>query len=210
MQESARRLVDRLTSGFEARRHLLRQRYLQDCVFIHINKTGGTSIEAALGLNFQHRTAAEMRARLGSAAWQRKFTFSVVRNPWDRVASQYDYRVMTNQTGLADEKIPFTEWVIRAYGESEPSLRDRRRMFMPQLDWLTDSDGNVIVDFVGRFENLAGDFEEICARLGRTAALPHLKASPPRAGYRERYDAESRAVVASHFSRDIEYFGYDW
>jgi hypothetical protein len=98
----------------------LRTKYLLDIVFVHINKTGGSSIETALGLPFQHRTALELRSYLGERRWRERFSFAFVRNPWDKVASHYAYRVTTNQTGLGDHHLPFNEWVRLAYGDRDP------------------------------------------------------------------------------------------
>src|SRR5687768_492427 len=130
---------------------LLRARYLSDVIFVHINKTGGTSIEQALGLRFQHKTALELRAELGRRNWERQFSFAFVRNPWDKVASHYRYRVKTNQTDLGTHTIPFDEWVRLAYGEQDAKYYDQPKMFMPQVDWISDEQGEIMVDFVGRF-----------------------------------------------------------
>ncbi|MGH9163192.1 MAG: sulfotransferase family 2 domain-containing protein [Vicinamibacteraceae bacterium] len=178
-------------------------------VFIHINKTAGSSIERALDLRFEHRTAFEKRAELGEWRWNRAFRFSFVRNPWDRVASHYFYRVKRNVTGLADNPIPFPAWVHLAYEEHDPRYFNRPRMFMPQADWLCDRDGKLLVNHVGRFESLAVDFAEVCRTLNLTATLPHLKRSANR-DYRRLYDAGARSIVSQVFARDIEMFGYDF
>ena len=65
----------------------LRERYWLDYSFVHINKTGGTSVVVALGLPFGHLTAREKIEQLGRERWDGRFTFAFVRNPWDRVAS---------------------------------------------------------------------------------------------------------------------------
>jgi hypothetical protein len=178
-------------------------------VFIHINKTAGSSIERALLLRFEHRTALEKRAELGDWRWNRAFRFSFVRNPWDKVASHYFYRVKRNVTGLADNPIPFPTWVHLAYEEHDPRYVNRPKMFMPQADWLCDRDGTLLVNYVGRFERLAADFAEVCRILNRPATLPHLKRSGNR-DYRRLYDAGARRVVAQAFARDIEMFGYEF
>lgn len=113
------------------------RRLLSDVEFIHINKTGGSSVEEALGLPFRHQTAAEALAVIGRRRWDRRLTFSVVRNPWDRAVSQYHFRVRTGQTGLDESGISFTEWLRLVHVERDPAYRDVPRMFMPQLDWLT-------------------------------------------------------------------------
>jgi chondroitin 4-sulfotransferase 11 len=178
-------------------------------VFVHINKTGGSSVEKALGLPFQHRTALEIRRDLGQRLWDERFKFTVIRNPWDKVASHYHYRVKTNQTGLADDPIPFTEWVRRAYGDREPRYYDQPKMFMPQVDWICDETGTIIVDFVGRFERLHADFQSACQRIGRRAELPHLKKSQNR-DYRREYDTASIDLVAERFAGDVSEFGYSF
>src|SRR5512142_172165 len=125
---------------------LLRARYALDYVFIHINKTGGSSVERALGLPFQHKTAVELREEIGAGRWARCFKFTIVRNPWDRAVSHFYYRVQTNQTGLAERPIPFAEWVERVYVERDPRYHDQPRMFMPQVDWIADEGGRILVD----------------------------------------------------------------
>ena len=78
-------------------------------IFIHINKTGGSSIERALDLRFEHMTAREKRVDVGPRRWQTAFKFAFVRNPWARALSHYRYRVQTNQTGLGNEHLAFRD-----------------------------------------------------------------------------------------------------
>lgn len=184
-------------------------RYLHDFIFIHINKTGGSSIEKALGTRFEHRTARDKRAAIGAEAWSRKFTFTVVRNPWDKVVSHYHYRLNIQHAGFAAGPLPFPEWVRRAYGERHALDNDLPLMFQPQMDWIADEDDRILVEFVGRFERLAEDFGHICQRLGRSATLPHLKASG-RGHYRDYYDDTAREIIAEHFARDIRALDYQF
>ena len=60
-------------------------------IFVHINKTGGSSVEHAFGVypDDQHNTAKEYIKELSSRKWSTHFTFSFVRNPWDRIVSWY-------------------------------------------------------------------------------------------------------------------------
>jgi chondroitin 4-sulfotransferase 11 len=190
-------------------RDSIRVKYFLDYVFIHINKTGGSSVEKALGFPFQHKTALTLRSEIGVRRWAERFSFSVVRNPWDKVASHYHHRVRTNQSGLRDSPIDFNEWVKRAYGERDPRYYDREDMFMPQTDWLCDDTGAIIVDFVAKFENLEEDFRTICDVLGRTATLSHLKRSANR-DYRNVYDDAAIHIVRGHFADDIANFGYEF
>lgn len=188
---------------------LLHSAHLADVLFVHINKTGGTSIEVALGLPFQHRTALELRDAMGARRWASRFSFAFVRNPWDKVASHYHFRLKTNQTGLADRCLGFAEWVRRAYGDHDPTLYDQAKMFMPQTEWICDSEGRQIVTFVGRFESLERDFAHVCAQIGRAhVQLPHVKSSRTRDDYRRAYDDAARETVGRVFASDIARFGY--
>jgi len=183
-------------------------RYFSKYAFVHINKTGGVSIETALGLPIQsHKTVKEYVAIMGLRRWRRIFTFAFVRNPWDRVVSHYHHRVKTNQTNLGTNPIGFKKWVCLTYGEQFPEYYDQPKYFMSQVDWLTDESGKSAVNFIGKFETIEPDFKQVCRRLGVNRELPHLNRSQ-RVGYPEYYDPETIEIVRRWFQRDIELFGY--
>jgi hypothetical protein len=177
-------------------------------VFIHINKTGGTSINRAVGILLkQHLTAAEIVAIIGRKRWDAAFRFAFVRNPWDKVASHYRYRIKTGQTGLgAEDTLSFQAWVRAAYLEKDPFYYDIPKMFAPQLDWIS-LDGEIACDFIGKFENLNADFERLMGEFGVEIELQHLNKTVKR-DYREYYDPESRDIIGDVFKKDIDYFGY--
>lgn len=111
-------------------------------VFIHIPKTGGTSVRSALGMGARpyHVTAKDMWQKYPD--WTSKFSFAFVRNPWDRLVS----------------------WVHRT--STWPPDRFDQLGLEPQVDYILDEDGKPLVDFIGRFESLADDFNTICGHLG--------------------------------------------
>jgi hypothetical protein len=76
-----------------------------------------------------------------------------------------------------------------------------------QKDFVTDSEGEMIVDFVGRYENLSKDFLKVCKILNINASLPHINKSS-HMNYRSYYSAKTRSLVEENFSEDIELFGY--
>lgn len=176
--------------------------------FIHINKTAGTSIEAALGIQTQHISVREAMIIYGDKVWHDLFTFTIVRNPWDRVFSHYQYRVMTNQTNMGAKTISFTEWTRKAYGDQDPEYFNNPKLFMPQVDWIVDQNMEIHVDMIGRFEHLEEDFKMICKILGCSAVLPHLKRSSNKNDYRKHYDAATIGLIAQWFAEDIGQFGY--
>ncbi len=196
-------------------------------LFVHIPKTGGSSIEQALevrglenagtnepvpdiafgkldGVHLQHLTVRELDARgyLDGPA-KGYFRFSMVRNPWDRMVSEFEYqrrRGVLEEQGLAD----FDEFVnaIRD-GHFDDNVH-----FRPQVDFLVDDSGEIAVDQVGRFEKLASDFRSVCSAAGVAApALPALKQT--RHGhFASYYDDRTRTIVADRFAADIDRFEY--
>ncbi len=67
----------------------------------------------------------------------------------------------------------------------------------------------MLVDFVGRFENLNADFETICARIGISASLPRINVSNVKP-YQPYYNEETRELVRRTFDADIALFGYEF
>lgn len=178
-------------------------------IFIHINKTAGTSIGNAIGLPIKHhQTAREIIARIGRDKWDKAYKFTLVRNPWDKVVSHYEYRRKRDKTALASNEISFIEWVRKTYGpDKDPFYYNNPKAFQPQVEWLKDDDGVITIDFIGKFETINEDFGQIRSAIGIDAELPHLNASK-RSGYRHYYDDESREMIARWFHEDIELFGY--
>jgi len=178
-------------------------------IFIHINKTAGTSIGKAVGLPLKHHlTAAEVIARIGKDKWMTAYKFTFVRNPWDKVVSHYEYRRKKNKTEIASRNIPFTEWVKLTYGiDKDPFYYNNPRSFQPQVEWLKDDEGVISIDFIGKFESINTDFDLIKNIIGIDQSLPHLNASK-RARYQSYYNDETKGIVADWFHEDIREFGY--
>ncbi len=177
--------------------------------FIHINKCGGTSVEQVLGLPTLHDTARHRRALMGAGRWAQVKRFSFVRNPFTRVRSQYRFRVMTNQNGLADRHLNLSAWVKRAYGESDPAYCNNPGMFASCFDWLTDENGDLLVELVVKLENIQTDWALVEAYLGLKARLPVLNSTQKLPRVAEGFDEESLDIIRHRFSRDFDTFGYD-
>lgn len=178
-------------------------------IFIHINKTAGTSIGKAIGLPIKdHLMATEVIARIGIDKWNEAYKFTVVRNPWDKVVSHYEYRRKKNKTQIASRNIPFSDWVKMTYGENKDTFYyNNPRSFQPQLDWLKDDEGNLAMDYVIKFETINQGFDHVKHVIGLDTSLPHLNASN-RASYHSYYDDDTRDIVAKWFRADIDEFGY--
>lgn len=187
-------------------------------LFFHVPKTGGSSIAAAGFLDYiGHFPAASHVGRsIPPDRWARYFKFAFVRNPWDRFLSLYSYfaNMAPGHRWHQGPNIDVAEKVKR-YGSFGRFCRgfctsglDLDFHFWPQLFWIGDAQGNVLVDFVGRFEHLQADFDAVCARLGvgRTV-LPRCNTS--RHGHHAPYyDPTTARIVGALYRADVEQFGY--
>jgi len=182
-----------------------------DFVFIHINKTGGTSVISIIGKSFRkHLTVKDVIKYVGQKKWDNVYKFAVIRNPWDRVVSQYKFRTKTNKSNMEENPISFKEWVTKVFKENDPYYFGKRpQMYIPQVDWLKNKDGKIDIDKIIRFENLNQEFKIVADHLGINNTLPHLNATK-KANYHDFYDEETKDIVSNWFREDIETFNYNF
>jgi hypothetical protein len=83
--------------------------------------------------------------------------------------------------------------------------------FRSQHTFLTDEEGKIGVDFLGRFERLAEDFRLVQERIGLPRnELPWLQKARNAERYTDFYDKETRQIAGERFRQDIEMFGYEF
>ena len=70
-------------------------------IFIHIPKTGGTSIESALNIKQKHKDHEYYKKELKQ--YTDFFVFTIVRNPFDRSVSDYKWATNTKYPCPAKE-----------------------------------------------------------------------------------------------------------
>ncbi len=196
---------------------------LLNYVFIHIPKCAGTSVHRALAAlhgqrsvpidarrYHKHSKASEVRHILGPV-WDKAFKFSFVRNPWDLMVSSYHWwlthagefpSLMPHVSRIREMK-SFGVFVNSEYGQRMINEQPGQDL----LDWISDGD-NVIIDFVGQYENLDSDWEHICKALDVAPIALTRENQVPRADYRSFYNEASRRLVADRFAKSIELFGY--
>jgi chondroitin 4-sulfotransferase 11 len=189
------------------------------CIFVHVQKTGGASIEALLrqsdptisgGMHMQrrHHFARAIRPIAGAERWERYFKFAFVRNPWDRLVSWYHMCMQVATPNAFSAYVRANAPTFDAFVTGAGSGMGERTTHN-QLDYITDENGAPMLDFVGRYETLQQDFARIGDKLGLDCPLPHVNRSQHR-DYREYYSDTTRRIVAERFARDIAYFGYEF
>jgi len=208
-------------------------------LFVHIAKTGGTSIRRALkrlhwsdpysvpitlvnGLTrvLKYKTGAKFPRHakgiaayecIGEPFWSELFKFTFVRNPWDLQVSSWHHlrRVPSAPT---DQFETFEQFLRHKFDPHRPWQYHFEASRQVQSHYILDLKGKVILDFVGRFERLHDDFAEMC-RLADLPPLqlPHRRRSPERKrDYRTYYDDVTAELVANHYAEDIQRFGYSF
>lgn len=96
----------------------------------------------------------------------------------------------------------------KTYGElKNPFNYDIPKMFQPQVEWLKDYEGNIVVDKILKMEYLSEDFKQFAVKIGIKKKLPHLNKTK-KENYRKYYDGETKAIVEKWFKEDIKRFSY--
>jgi hypothetical protein len=194
------------------------------CIYVHIPKTAGNSVNRAFGIGWEnHKDLQRYASELPSEVFAGYYKFAIVRDPWDRIVSDYNYQrkksrgrntklFLYRDTGGIRG---FREWVRAALADPhryEPGhwggeVSAGLHRWSPQVDWIT-VDGRIQLDFVARMEHLPEDFGTIC----RALQIPPVRL--PRRNrrwhshYSWYYDDATRELVASYYARDIAAFGY--
>lgn len=200
-------------------------------IFIHIYKNAGTSITATLkpliqgrlkfGINsvmkkvqlplpfddiqpFQsHIKACEVIDNLEKELFDSYFSFAFVRNPWDWQVSLYKYAL--RETNHHQHEL------VKKLGSFEEYIKWRCDISGGyQKDFIYSSSGELLVDFVGKFEKIDTDFSTVCSHIGVSTSLPKLNASNNTQQFQQFYTDMTRDLVSRRFKSDIELFGYDF
>ena len=176
-------------------------------LFIHVPRTGGTSIEA----QFQYNEAKEKNKHWNLNDWKNQlngedfdsyFKFTFVRNPWDILISKYVcswYAVKHRGGEIGYQSGKSLKYFLDHYQPAEHEHGDGL------LDYFDPEQ----MDFVGRFENRVQDIEYISRNIGiNINANKKDRSHKDKKHYTEYYDDETREIVAKRYAKDIEYFGY--
>jgi hypothetical protein len=196
------------------------------CIFVHIPKTAGNSINRVFGVGWQdHKDLQRYFDELPHEISTTYFKFAIVRNPWDRLLSDYNYQVKKSRATASKlfvfaadgSKRDFAAWAETALGAPDRyaagdwggAVSPHIHRWSPQVDWIS-IDGEVRTDFVARIERLPEDFRVVRRQLHLPPVrLPHRNRRL-HWHYSHYYDRTTRELVASYYARDIAEFGYEF
>lgn len=199
---------------FEARRRSY-ELGTHKCIFIHIPKTGGVSIaKSLLGKNAGHWTALDYKNIFGKEDFNSYFKFSFVRNPFTRLISAYEF-LLGGGYGSSDEKIvsivkSYNDWEDFILGYLTPAKAKISRHFKPQHYFICDSDDQLMIDYLGRFEELEVHYDFVRKKIGMGEPLKKLNITQNKKRPVQEYYAKSEIAerVLSIYKKDFELFGY--
>jgi hypothetical protein len=190
------------------------------CLFVHLPKTGGNSIRNVV---FARNYEGPWFGDELPPEWRDLFSFSFVRNPYDRLVSAW--KMFTQ--GTADDawhlpeggpiRLTLAETIRLGmdpdalfghprYNEVRPTPLVRlKNHILPQCH---PYHGLRHVEFIGRFENLQEDFARVADRLGLPVRELPRSNWTQRGNYRDYYDAETLRLAQQYFAEDLDRFQY--
>lgn len=188
--------------------------------FVHIPKTAGTSIskwvkekDSSLTFLYDHPFYEDIREH----EQIKNFSFTVVRNPWDRFVSLYFWLSgpESSKEEISPEKFKELTKLVRenfptfeSFVEEFPKMKQSKYNFesiTPQNRWITPG-----VDLILRYENLEEDFKKIRDIFNdHTSPLPH-RYKTKHDHYRSYYNDHTRKLIAKFFEEDIDLFKYQF
>ncbi len=203
-------------------------------IFVHIPKTGGTSLALALearamkddmmlgdtpkalkrrrrlkdaqtsGRLWKHAGLSDIDGLVSADEMAQMFTFTMVRNPWDRMVSYYHW--------LRDQTFDHRAVALAKASTFEDFLRDpvtqATQRQWPAASYMTDITGRERCDLYIRLEHFAQDARPLMAHLGFDLDLPWQNRSDREKDHRAYYTDETRGIVAACCAEDIERFDY--
>ncbi|MDH3693114.1 MAG: sulfotransferase family protein [Gammaproteobacteria bacterium] len=199
------------------------------CIYFHIGKTAGVSVERWLrderrdariadhtsmfgwdaqeGVYLQHATPKVIQRKVGQDTFDSYYKFTVVRNPFARLVSVYYY--------LYDQHVK-QFGTFENYVESLPSLVtakacERGSHHIPQVNY-TQIDGENICDHIAHFETLPDSLNPVRQQLDLAIPLPKHNVYRHKArtnlSIGSYYTPSMLGIVLQIYSRDFEAFGY--
>jgi hypothetical protein len=201
--------------------------------FIDIPRTSSSSLRAELGqlhgdpyrkgnimdsgfhgpasIFADHMTAQEAIAVFGRHLWDSLYTFSLVRNPWGRMYSLFQYQRKIGLNIPLD--MPFREYVARLAEQKKKPESERTwysRLLFSSCDYLFDESGKQLVSEIGKFEDRTAAITRFNMRLNPPLKgnLRLMETTTGTAPFQSFYDAQTRDIIGELFKDDIQQFNY--
>lgn len=201
-------------------------------LFIHIPKTGGSSINHLLypyrdfELSTIHHVPIEtFRNWTPTHIFNSLYKFCFVRNPWDLQVSVWRYTV--KNVGLDIDFKSYIKWkflndtnVLDYFNFVDSNQEQDKHLIqnawyvhrVPQIYYVVDESGKVMMDYIGKLETIDSDMEFLADKLDLDIQyVPKINiTNHNNESYKNYYDQETKKIIEDRFKMDIEAFGYDF
>ena len=199
-------------------------------LFVHIQKTGGGTVKTYFGDHKKEHQLGHLSLKKIKRKFYKKyslykiipfddyFKFTIFRNPWERIFSEFNFRTSTTKNLYWDEirrrKYNFKDWILYLHDENDiKSLRKRYGYFS-----YINLHGKIGVDYIINLHNLNDDFELIKKISNRTEDInsitnEHNKNyihSEKHEFFKTYYDDETIELVRKIHAKDIELFNFSF
>jgi hypothetical protein len=185
-------------------------------VFLHVPKTGGASIRHGF---FKNQYEGPCQGSIPDE-WADLFKFGFVRNPFDRLISAWQMfaqgmeNTVWEHPGQECKDISLADFLDIAMDESIPYdgvrstvPRKIRHHALPQTHPFHCIDQ---ADFIGRFERLEDDFQELLDRLGiPRQPLNHMNRTRRCKKTMDYFDPATWQRAVDFYAQDFDKLGYD-
>lgn len=182
-------------------------------LFLHLPKTGGTSINKFLNDKFKNNERDFGHPYLSDYGNNLSdyFKFTIVRNPYDRLVSAFFYMKeyskypadikFRERWKLKDDT--FESFVIEKLPIIVGNKNTRPRHFKPQVQF-----GTAGLDYIGSFTTMQDDMNIICDKIGvEKQDLPHINSSNHK-NYSEYYNKELLDIVKTLYFNDFNNYDH--
>lgn len=192
----------------------------QRILFVHIPRTGGTSVEhwlraqaplrlfthglpGPMKVTPQHLTANDLKVILGGDYFD--YAFALVRNPFARIASEYRVRYLLAKQSFFGGFDPFAMWLDNALRQQRNNPWHLDNHLRPQWQFLSDR-----VKVFKYEDGLESVMRAVAADTGLAPpeTVPHQLSSGSFDG-EITWDLAERTSVAEVYREDFKRFGYD-
>lgn len=186
------------------------------CIYIHIPKSAGISINRSLFGNIGggHKTATQYKKIFGPYTFRKYFKFSFVRNPYSRLLSAF---LFLKKGGFNERNKEWFENNVKQFDTFEDFVTGwvttenifSYYHFLPQYYFLYDKRiMNIMVDYIGKVENIEEDFDFVCHRLGVKRQLMSLNQTSGGIDWKSYYNDHTMKIVSGVYKLDFDLFNY--
>jgi hypothetical protein len=173
-------------------------------------------------LELDHILAIDMQNALSHTerdVWDSYVKFAIVRNPFDRIVSQYHYGKENNDVRVIGDKESYWDTFddfVKRLDDVWDIMKDlphkEKSHYIPQYDFVYDTKGNLIVDYVLRFENFHADMKELCRLTNINIDVAKLcqKCMTSSHNHYSRYlrNYKTIEIIQKLYKKDFDAFGY--